>query len=268
MSKIKEFFGSFNNIFSAAVIPVAFIISVIVFMTVMGDPSNFQGNDHANSPLPGNYFGTIYKGGLIVPLLMTLLITVITFSIERFITIRKASGKENVLKFVRGIKNLLNRHQIDSAIEACEHQKGSVASVVRSALIKYQNLEPDKTMTKEQKLLAIQKDVEEATSLELPSLEQNLVILATITSVATLMGLLGTVLGMIRSFAAMANAGAPDSVALATGISEALINTAFGIGTAALAVIMYNVFTNKIDKLIYSIDEAGFTIVQTYAANH
>jgi biopolymer transport protein ExbB len=123
-------------------------------------------------------------------------------------------------------------------------------------------------MSKEQKIVAIQKEVEEATSLELPSLEQNLVILATITSIATLMGLLGTVLGMIRAFAAMANAGAPDSVALATGISEALVNTAFGIGTAALAVIMYNIYTNKIDKLIYSIDEAGFTIVQTYAAQH
>jgi biopolymer transport protein ExbB len=268
MSKIKEFFGSFTNTFSAAVIPVALVVSIIVFLVVMGAPSNFQGNDPENSPVPGNYFGVIYKGGFIVPILMCLLLTVITFSIERYLTIKKSAGKENVLKFVRGIKNLLNRNQIDSAIELCEHQKGSVASVVRSALIKYQNVEPDKTMTKEQKLIAIQKDVEEATSLELPSMEQNLVILATISSIATLMGLLGTVLGMIRAFAAMANAGAPDSVALATGISEALINTAFGIGTAAVAVIMYNFYTNKIDKLIYSIDEAGFTIVQTYAANH
>ena len=123
-------------------------------------------------------------------------------------------------------------------------------------------------MTKEQKLLDIQKNIEEATSLELPSLEQNLPALATISSIATMMGLLGTVLGMIRSFAAMANAGAPDSVALSTGISEALINTAFGIGTGALAVIMYNYFTTKIDKLTYSIDEAGYSIVQTFAAKH
>ena len=268
MNRIKEFLGNFTNIFSASVIPLSLVVSIIIFMTVMGANSNFQGNDPANSPIPGNYLGVIYKGGFIVPILMCLLLTVITFSIERYMTIRKAAGKENVLKFVRGIKNLLNRHQIDSAIELCEHQKGSVASVVRSALIKYQNLEPDNTMTKEQKLIAIQKDVEEATSLELPSMEQNLVILATISSIATLMGLLGTVLGMIRAFGAMANAGAPDSVALATGISEALINTAFGIGTAAIAVIMYNFYTNKIDKLIYSIDESGFTIVQTYAANH
>ena len=268
MNKMNDFFKSFQNVFSASVIPVALIISIIVFITIMGAPSNFQGNDPGNSPLPGNYLGTIYKGGFIVPILMCLLLTVITFSIERYLTIKKASGKDNVLKFVRNIKNLLNRNHIDDAVELCEHQKGSVANVVRSALIKYQNIEPDKTMTKEQKLLAIQKDVEEATSLELPTMEQNLVILATISSIATLMGLLGTVLGMIRAFAAMANAGAPDSVALATGISEALINTAFGIGTAAIAVIMYNFYTSKIDKLIYSIDEAGFTIVQTYAANH
>lgn len=268
MKRMNEFFKSFQNAFSAAVIPVALIIGIIVFIFVMGDPSNFQGNDPANSPKPGNYFGVVYKGGFIVPILMCLLLTVITFSIERWLTLRKASGKLNVMKFVKHIKNLLNRNQIDDAIAACEDQKGSVGNVVRSALIKYQNVEPDTTMSKEQKIVAIQKEVEEATSLELPSLEQNLVILATITSIATLMGLLGTVLGMIRAFAAMANAGAPDSVALATGISEALVNTAFGIGTAALAVIMYNLYTNKIDKLIYSIDEAGFTIVQTYAAHH
>jgi biopolymer transport protein ExbB len=265
---MSEFFKSFKNVFSASVIPVALIVAIIVFMTVMGDPSNFQGNDHANSPIPGNYLGTIYKGGFIVPILMCLLLTVLTFSLERYLTIRKASGKGNVLKFVKNIKNLLAQNQVDTSIELCEHQKGSVANVVRSALIKYQNVELDKLMTKEQKIVAIQKEVEEATSLELPSLEQNLVILATISSIATLMGLLGTVLGMIRAFAALANAGAPDSVALATGISEALINTAFGIATAALAVISYNFFTTKIDKLIYSIDEAGFTIVQTYAANH
>jgi biopolymer transport protein ExbB len=268
MNKMNDFFKSYKNLFSAAVIPVALVVGIAVYILIMGAPSNFQGNDPANSPVPGNYLGVIYKGGFIVPVLMCLLLTVITFSIERYLTIKKASGKDNVLKFVRNIKNLLNRKQIDDAIDLCEHQKGSVGNVVRSALIKYQNIEPDQAMTKEQKLLAIQKDVEEATSLELPTMEQNLVIIATISSIATLMGLLGTVLGMIRAFGAMANAGAPDSVALATGISEALINTAFGIGTAAIAVIMYNFYTNKIDKLIYSIDEAGFTIVQTYAANH
>jgi biopolymer transport protein ExbB len=94
------------------------------------------------------------------------------------------------------------------------------------------------------------------------------VILATFASVATLLGLFGTVLGMIRAFSALATAGAPDAVALSTGISEALINTALGIGTSALAIIAYNYFTTKIDGLTYGIDEAGFSIAQTFAANH
>jgi len=71
---------------------------------------------------------------------------------------------------------------------------------------------------------------------------------------------------MIKSFAALATAGAPDSVALANGISEALINTALGIGTSALAIILYNTFTSKIDALTYGIDEAGFSIVQNFTA--
>jgi biopolymer transport protein ExbB len=102
------------------------------------------------------------------------------------------------------------------------------------------------------------------TQLEMPMLEKNLVIIATIASIATLLGLLGTVLGMIKAFAALATAGAPDAVALANGISEALINTALGIGTSALAIILYNYFTSKIDALTYGIDEASYSIIQNF----
>jgi biopolymer transport protein ExbB len=267
-TKRKEFMESFKNVFSALVIPLALIISIVIYLKVMGNPSNFLGNNPENGPLPGNMLGIIYKGGFIVPILMALLFTVIAFAIERFFTIGKASGKSSGIKFVRKIKVLISSGDFKSAYAACDTQGGSVSNVVNSALVKYEQIEKEQGMTKEQKILAIQKEVEEATALELPALEQNLVILATISSIATLMGLLGTVLGMIRAFAAMANAGAPDSVALANGISEALINTAFGIGTAAFAIIFYNFFTTRIDKITYSIDEAGFTIVQTYASKH
>jgi biopolymer transport protein ExbB len=267
-TKRTELIESFKNVFSALVIPIALVVSIIIFLKVMGNPSHFQGNNPENQPVPGDMLGVIYKGGFIVPILMALLFTVITFAIERFITIGRASGKASGIKFVRKIKNLIANGDFVNAYKACDAQGGCVSNVVNSALVKYEQVEKEQGMTKEQKILAIQKEVEEATALELPGLEQNLVILATISSIATLMGLLGTVLGMIRAFAAMANAGAPDSVALATGISEALINTAFGIGTAALAIIFYNFYTTKIDKITYSIDEAGFTIVQTYASKH
>lgn len=266
--KSKKGLLKFKNAFAAMVIPVSLGIAILVFLFIMGASSNFQGNNSDNAPIPGNFLGVIYKGGFIVPVIMMLLLTVITFSLERFFTISKAGGKGSAADFVEAIKDFLAENNIKGAIEECDKFQGSIASVSKAALIKYTLLEKDTTMTKEQKLLDIQKNIEEATSLELPSLEQNLPALATISSVATMMGLLGTVLGMIRSFAAMANAGAPDSVALSTGISEALINTAFGIGTGALAVVMYNFFTTKIDKLTYSIDEAGYSIVQTFAAKH
>ena len=261
-------FAKFQNLFAALVIPIAFVIALFVYFILMGSPSNFQGNNSDNLPLQGNILGLIYKGGYIVPILMTLLITVLTYSIERYFTIRKALGNVAPVKFVSKLKGYLAVDDIKGAKEECDRVQGSVASVAKSTLDKYEQMAKDKLMTKEQKILDIQKNVEEAISLELPGLEENLPVLATITSLATLMGLLGTVLGMIRSFAAMANAGAPDSVALATGISEALVNTAFGIATAAIAMVSYSYFTTKIDKLTYAIDEAGYSIAQTFAARH
>ncbi len=250
------------------VILTAIFLSLLAYHFIFGNPANFQGNNPENQPIPGNYFGVVYKGGFIVPILMSLLIIVLTFSIERYYAIQKARGKGSVTLFVKEIQHLLSNGQVDDAIKACDEQKGSVANVVVSVLRRYETAEKEKNVTKEQQLVSLQKEIEEATALELPGLEENLIILATLSSVSTMIGLLGTVLGMIRAFAALANAGAPDSVALAGGISEALINTALGISTAALAIIFYNYLTNKIDKLMYSIDEAGFSIVQTYAAKH
>jgi biopolymer transport protein ExbB len=210
----------------------------------------------------------VYKGGYIVPFLMSMFLMVIVFSFERFFVISKAAGSGNVDAFVRKVQSLLTSGNVESAISECDKQKGSVAAVIKSGLLKYKEVETDTVMDTEQKCLAIQKDIEEATALEMPMLEQNLTIIATLVSVGTLGGLLGTVTGMIKAFGGLATAGAPDQAQLANGISEALINTATGIATSLLAVISYNFFTSKIDSLTYSIDEAGFSIIQTYAATH
>jgi biopolymer transport protein ExbB len=254
--------------FAGIVIPVLLVVAFILFYFVMGNPNNFQGNNTANLPKPGNYLGIIYKGGIIVPILMAILMMVITFSIERWITITRAKGKGSIAAFVVRVYQKLSSTDLDAAVDECDNQRGSVANVIKAGLLKYKEMMSIKEMNKDQKIVAIKQEIEEATSLELPILEQNLVILATIAPLATLMGLLGTVLGMIRAFSALATAGAPDAVALATGISEALINTAFGIGSSALAIILYNYFTTKIDKMTYSIDEAGVAIVQNFASHH
>lgn len=223
---------SFKGVGSAGFVLIAcFILALAIFHYVLGNPANFMNNDPNNQPIPGNLMGTIYKGGMIVPVIQTLLLTVLVLSVERFFAIRKARGRGNLSQFIRKVKESLSRGDVKGAQELCDCQKGAVANVVRTALQKYALMEKDDTITKEQKIANIQAEVEQATALELPTLEQNLPVVATMTTLGTLMGLLGTVIGMIKSFAALANAGAPDSIALSTGISEALVNTAFGIMT-------------------------------------
>ena len=265
--KKEEKISNVRGIRNAFLVIIACAIcAVCIFLFGMGAPGNFEGNDPAGHPI--NLAGTVYKGGFIVPILMTLFLTVIVLSVERWIAIRSAAGKGNTTKFVADIKKDLAANNIDAAMDRCKKQKGSVASVVYNTLVKYKEMDANTVLSKEQKLTTLRNAVEEATALEMPSLSQNLPIVATLTTLGTLVGLLGTVMGMIKSFQALASSGSPDSTELSTGISEALVNTAFGIATGAFAVIFYNFYTNKIDNLSYAIDEIGFSIVATFAATH
>ena len=258
-----------GGISAGLILIILFVIAILIFMFVMGDGSHFEGGTNEGHPLPGDYFGIVYKGGVIVPVLMTCFLTALTFSIERLLTIGKAKGTGDVNAFVRSIQASLDKDDAEAAIAACNKQKGSVGNVTLSAVKKYKQLTGDKSLDKEQKLAALSKEVEEATSLELPMLEKNLTIIATLASVSTLIGLLGTVIGMIKAFSALGNSGgSTDSTALANGISEALVNTALGIGTSAICIVAYNLFTSKIDELTYSIDEIGLSVNQNYATHH
>jgi biopolymer transport protein ExbB len=252
----------------ALVIPVLFAIALAIYVFVLGDASHFKDGDHAKGPIDGDYYGIVYKGGPIVPILMTCFLIVLVFTIERLITLGKASGTGSIDSFVRKIRSLLDKNQIDEAIKECDKQKGSVGNVIKAGLLKYRQLTTETGLDKEQKLAALQKEVEEATTLELPMLQKNLTIIATLAGASTLLALLGTVIGMIKAFAALGTSGSPDSAALATGISEALINTALGIGTSAIATISYAYLNSRVDDLTYSIDEIGMSIQQNFAAHY
>ena len=211
----------------------------------------------------------MYEGGILVPLLIGAFLTVVTFVIERFLTVQKAAGTGNITEFIRKVQFHLANKDLDKAVAECDKQKGSVGNVMKSGLHKYKEMIHAEGITTEQKIIVIQKEIEEATALELPMLEKNLVFLSTIASVATLLGLLGTVMGMIRSFSKLADSGGGEAAQqLSQGISEALFNTALGIGTSAIAIIMYNIFTTRIDGVTFGIDESGFTLTQSFAANY
>jgi biopolymer transport protein ExbB len=263
MSNQKSTSGGFNFMTALLAIVIALIIGWLIYAFVLGAPGNFDAEGH---PKQGNYLGMMHAGGFIVPILMAIFIIIVTFSIERLITIGKAKGKGPADVFVRQIKELINAGQYDEAIALCDRQKGSLANVVRAGVEKLKNIQHDNSLDKEAKVDAVKKELEEATSLELPMLSKNLSIISTCATIATLWGLIGTVLGMIRSFAAMSAAGSPDTAALATGISEALINTAIGIIGSVVGIIMYNYFSSRVDSITHSMDEAGFTIVHTLSS--
>lgn len=254
--------------FALAVIIVSILVGELLYHVVFGSPSNFIDNNTENHPVPdgvAHWFGLFYKGGFIIPIAIGILLMNLVFAIERWITLNKASGAGSMDVFVQKIQIHLDGGNIDAAIRECDTVKGSIGNVIKEVLRKYREVINDPKKDKEAKMAAVQKALEESVALELPMLEKHLVIIATIVSVATLVGLIGTVIGMIKAFAALGNAGAPDASALAVGISEALINTMLGITTSTIATVFYNYFTSKIDTMTYKIDEAGYSIVQSIA---
>ncbi len=248
------------------------IIGYVIWRFFLGDASHFEtakGNGFwpEREGAKGGLY-KMYQGGIIVPILIGCMLTVFTFVIERFLTISKAGGSASNADFIRKVQYHLANKNVDAALAECDKQKGSVGNVMKAGLHRYKEMVSNSELSTDQKVMAIQKEVEEATSLELPMLEKNLVFLSTIASVATLLGLLGTVMGMIRSFSALGDdsGGGGAANALSQGISEALYNTALGIGTSAVAIIFYNIFTTKIDGITYGIDESGFTLTQSFAS--
>lgn len=258
----KENSSNGGGMISAIIIVACILVGGLIWKFVMGSAANFEGgNPETGHPI--NTLGQVYKGGLIVPVLLGMLLMVLVFSIERFFVISKAGGTGNLDAFMAKVQLDIKAGKIEDAISQCDKQQGSVANAIKSALVKYQDVKKE-GFNSEEASETIHKEIEEITSLEMPMLEKNMTIISSLVSLGTLGGLLGTVSGMIKAFGALASAGTPDQAALATGISEALINTATGISTSILAIVAYNFFTSKIDDLTYSIDEAGTTIVNTY----
>ena len=262
------------------VLPLLLVVGICIYLFVFGNPGNFKNEGlsgmsvafsdiAAKDLVPKRIIGMVYLGGFIVPVLITFAVTVLVFSLERFFVLNKAEGAGNLEGFVLKIRQLLKENRISEAQEECDKQRGSVGNVVKEALTTYKALRKDTTMNREQKMAALNKSIEEATTLEMPMMEKNMSILSTLGTVATLVALLGTVMGMIGAFYALGSGGGtPDAAALSIGISEALINTALGIGTSAIAIIFYNFFTSKIDGMTFKIDEIAMSIQQSFAENH
>ena len=192
------------------------------------------------------------QGGIFMYPLLLFSVLAATVAIERFIVFSKA--KLNVGEFLTKIrKALLVNRNVKEGIKICEQSKGPVASVMKAGLLRYGHSRED-----------IEKTIENAALYELDRLERRLGILATTANVAPMLGFLGTVSGMIKSFAPLAEQGLTNPAAVAVGISEALITTAAGLIIAIPAQLLYNWYTTKITRFVRDIETASNMLVETF----
>jgi biopolymer transport protein ExbB len=240
---------------SRFLVPLGFILAAVVSFAVW----------YTLPQTLGQLGKMMFEAGPLVAILMMLVILLIAFIIERLWSLRKAQGTGPLPVFLNNVRKQLHTGDVDGAIKACAKQRGSAANVIRAGLERYQMARAE-GHTRDKVVSETQAAIQEANGLEVPLLERNLVALSTIASIGTMVGLLGTTVGMIRAFQALGQTGAVDAQKLSIGISEALVNTALGLFTAITGIVSYNVFTTKVDNFNYMMDEASYEAIQLLSA--
>lgn len=179
-------------------------------------------------------------------------ILVMAIAIEKFISMGAMEKKAN--KFIERARRILKsdeERKIDKVFALCEMTSSPPARILQAGIRKI-----------EQGREELKEAVIDAGSLEIPYLGRYLRILGTIVTISPLLGLLGTVRGMIRAFNVVALVGVGEPGAMAAGISEALYTTAFGLGIAIPALVFYNYFTHRTDRLIRRLESSSAEFLQ------
>ena len=243
-----------QSIFVTIIFLLAFAVGYVIWGPILG------------SQPEGSIPNSVHQGGPLVVVLIAIFFMLMSFVVERFISLRVAKGKASVQVFFKNLIGMLRKGDFDGALAACEKQRGTTANVLRAGIDRFLSVKDDPGMDHEKKIELAQNAIEEANALEGPLLERNLIAMSTIASIATMVGLLGTTIGMIRAFAATGHAagGVIDAPSLARGIAEALVNTAGGLLSGILGILFYNVFVNKVDSFNYTTDEATFEVLQLF----
>ena len=243
-----------QSIFITTITIVAIVLGYVIWGPILG------------SAPKGSITYSVHQGGPLVVILIAILFMLLCFVVERFLSLRVAKGTASVQVFFKSLIEMLRAKDYDGALAACDKQRGTTANVLRAGIERYVTVKDNKALDGDKKISFVQSAIEEANALEGPLLERNLIAMSTIASIATMIGLLGTTIGMIRAFAATGSAagGVIDATSLATGISEALVNTAGGLISGILGIFFYNFFVNKVDAFNYTTDEAVYEVIQLF----
>ncbi|MBN1480060.1 MotA/TolQ/ExbB proton channel family protein [candidate division KSB1 bacterium] len=188
------------------------------------------------------------QGGAFMWPILALLIIGVMISIERLISLTRASV--NTRKFLAKVKDALSSGGIQEALEVCSSTRGPVASIFHAGL-----------MRAERGVEHVEKAITNAGSIEMAFLERGLIWLATVISLAPMLGFTGTVVGMIQAFEAIKAANDISPSIVAGGISVALLTTAFGLIVAMIIQFFHNFFVAQIDRLIIDMEESSTELV-------
>jgi len=196
------------------------------------------------------------------PLLMCSIVGVM-YTIERSISLLKLRPRIKIEQLVSRITDALRNENIMEAVSICEEAGGPLANVMKAGLLRYsQGMIDERVVTKED----ISEAIDEASMMEVPLYERNMIVLSTVYQISPLFGLFGTVTGMVRAFTAIALKGTGDPQLLAGGISEALLTTVIGLAIAIPVMIAYQYFMSIIDRSILEMQQVSTEIVNTLLA--
>lgn len=202
--------------------------------------------------MPTEYepFDIIFKGGILMWPIMLTSIVAMAITIERFITLRRA--RIDTREFMDTMRQVLRQNHMQEAIELCDQTDAPVARILKAGILKHNRSKED-----------IREAIDDAGHLEIPRLERYLSALATCATIAPLLGLLGTVAGMIKAFAQIQyKEGQVNPSDLAEGISNALVTTAAGLTVAIPILVLYNYFVSRVENMILEMEISSSELVE------
>jgi biopolymer transport protein ExbB len=204
------------------------------------------------SSIGGTLVDYYVKGGVTMhPMLICSIIGLIII-IERSIVLHRV--KVNTAQVFGAIRSALMKRDLKGAIEVCDVSPSPISDTLRAGLLRFGKPAAD-----------IEKAMESVALHEISKLERGLWMLATIANVAPLFGFLGTVTGMIKSFAVLAEVGLGNPKAVAAGISEALITTAYGLSIALPVQAAFNYFTSRVSNFALDMETSSAMLMETFS---
>jgi biopolymer transport protein ExbB len=197
----------------------------------------------------------IFAGGPLMWPILACSVVALAIAIERFFTLRRASI--DTREFMDTMRTVLRQNRIQEAIEICDETEGPIARIMKAGILKHSRSKED-----------IREAIEDAGHLEVPRLDRHLSALATCANIAPLLGLLGTVTGMIKCFAMIQDKqGQVNPSDLADGIKNALVTTAAGLTIGIPTLVIYNYFVTRVDNMILEMEISSSELVELLTKN-